>query len=94
MFTEDLSEFLDETHGFAVSATIGASSVSGIFDNAYFGADLGVDVAGSQPRFMCKVADLPSITVGTTTAEIESVTYTIVDDQPDGHGMTVLILRE
>lgn len=94
MFTEDLSDFLDETYGFAVSATIGASSVSGIFDNAYFGADFGVDVAGSKPSFMCKVAGLPSITVGTTTITINSVAYTIVDDQPDGQGMTVLTLRE
>ncbi len=95
MFTEDLSEFFDQAHGFAVVATIGAASVNGVFDDAYFGVDTnGIEVAGSQPRFLCAVASLPTITLGTTTAVINSTTYTIVETQPDGTGLTALILRE
>ncbi len=77
------------------TATIGATSVNGIFDDNYFGVDSnGVEITGSQPRFSCAVASLPAITLGTTTAVINSVTYTIVEIQPDGTGLTSLILRE
>lgn len=89
-FAETLADFLD-TDDFAITATVGASSVDGIFNNGY-AESFGV-VAGSQPTFLCKVSDLPAITLGTTTAVINSTTYTIVEKQPDGFGLTTLVLE-
>ena len=89
-FVETLADFLD-TDDFAITATIGASSVDGIFNNGYeesFGM-----AAGSKPSFLCKVADLPALTLGTTTAVINSITYTVQENQPDGFGLTTLMLE-
>ena len=73
------------------SATIGASSVEGVFVTEYAEA---LDVAaGSKPVFHCVASALPSITLGTTTAVINSTTYTIVESHPDGTGMTLLVLE-
>jgi hypothetical protein len=90
MMTEDLDEFLD-TDDFAVPGTIGASTVNGIFDNGY-GEALDY-AAGTKPTFLCKTADLPSITEGTTTVTIGGTAYVIAKRQPDGHGLETLVLE-
>jgi len=73
------------------TATIGASSVDGVFDN---GHALALDVAaGTRPSFLCNEDDLPALTLGTTTAVINSTTYTIVEREPDGMGLTTLVLE-
>lgn len=90
-FTEALDDFFD-TDDFATNATIGASTVPGILDNGY--AEAFGMAAGSKPTFLCKVADLPTITLGTTTAVIAGTTYTIVERQPDGHGLVTLVLED
>ena len=89
-FAEDLDAFLD-TGDFAEAATIGAATVNGILFDGY-GQALEY-ASGSKPSFLCKVADLPTITLGTTTAVIGGTTYTIVENQPDGHGLTTLIME-
>lgn len=91
MMTETLSDFLN-TDEFATAALVGASAVNGIFDNGYAEA-FGI-AAGTKPTFLCKVADLPALTLGTTTAVIGGVTYTIVENQPDGLGLTTLTLEK
>jgi len=53
-----------------------------------------VDMAGTAPAFECRAIDVASITIGTTTAIINDVTYTIVNAEPDGTGFVVLILRK
>lgn len=88
--TMDPAELLD-TDDFAVAATIGASTVNGIFDNGY-GESFNL-VSGSKPTFLCAAADLPSLTLGTTTATIDGTAYKIVETQPDGHGLTTLVLE-
>ena len=85
---ENLSSFFTD---FASIATIGANSVSGLFDHGYAEAfGLG---AGAKPSLLCKTADLPALTLGTTTAVIDTITYTIVESQPDGFGLATLILE-
>jgi hypothetical protein len=77
------------------TATIGGVSVPGIFHNAYESINTGdVDVAGARPAFQCRAMDVASITIGTTTALINSVTYTIINAEPDGAGLVVLVLRK
>ena len=87
---DDAADMLD-TDEFAEAATIGASTVNGIFDNGF---GLGLDyAAGTKPTFLCRTTDLPTVTIGTTTATIDGDTYTIVGRQPDGHGLETLVLE-
>lgn len=88
--TLDPAELLD-TDDFAVAATIGASTVNGIFDRPY-GETFDL-VAGSKPTFLCAESDLPSLTLGTSTAVINGDTWLIVERQPDGHGLVTLVLE-
>lgn len=94
-FSEDPSEFLDTTHGFAVAATYnGTTTVNGIFDNDYFEIGAGTPgMEGNQPSFLCRAADVPSAAQNDTLL-INSVTYTVVAVQPDGTGFVRLVLRE
>lgn len=90
MIAEDSATFFNTAdHG--IEATIGAATVAGLFDNGYAEA-FGI-AAGSKPTFLCAVADLPALTLGTTTAVIDGTTYTIVESQPEGHGLTLLVLE-
>lgn len=86
----ETEEFFN-TDEFAVEATIGTTAVKGIFDNAYAGAL--EYAAGTKPVFLCNSADLPAITLGTTTLAIGAATYTIVGREPDGHGLVSLVLE-
>lgn len=88
-FTESLAAFLD-TAGFAVNATLGAATVPVIFDAAFADA-LGI-VAGTQPTCLAASADVASAAVGDTIT-INAVAYTIAEIQPDGTGLTRLMLK-
>lgn len=80
---------------FGVAATYGGGTVNGIFDNEFFEADAGgsVMVAMQQPRFMCRTADIPTAAEGDAIV-INAVDYTIRVVQPDGTGITTLVLEE
>lgn len=79
---------------FGVAATIGGSTVNGIFDNEYIEVETGAGVGVSlqQPRFTCRSADVLAVVEG-TSATISGVSYTVRIVQPDGTGMTELILE-
>lgn len=89
MFTEDLSEFLNADE-LATNATIGALTVAGIFDNQFVEV-LGVE--GLRPIFTCAASDVPSIGHGDNVT-INSTLYKVVGVQPDGTGLTSLILED
>lgn len=89
-FTEDISAFL-RTDEFAVTATIGAALVPGIFYNGYQ-TGLAGTMETTGPTFMGATADLSAAVEGTSLV-INSVTYKVVDNQPDGTGMTALVLE-
>ena len=92
---DDLLAMLD-TDDFAVTATLtGGSTAKGIFEDEYEALDFdGVVVGSTAPTFTCRTTDLPSITLGTTTATINSVAYVITESRPDGTGMSTLRLRD
>jgi len=89
MFTEDLSEFLDSTE-MADNATIGAATVAGIFDNQFVEVH---GIEGVRPVFVCNEADVPSIAHGDALT-IKTVSYKVAGVQPDGTGLTSLILEK
>jgi len=89
MFTEDLSEFLDSTE-MADNATIGASTIAGIFDNQFVEVH---GIEGVRPVFVCAEADVSSIAHGDALT-IKTVSYKVAGVQPDGTGLTSLILEK
>lgn len=88
-FTESHGEFLDGDD-FAVTASIGGSSVSVIFDHEYVNAQ---GVSGEQPRILCDDDDVGSVSVGDAIT-VNSTGYAVRVIEPDGTGMTVLVLEE
>lgn len=77
---------------FAVTAVINGVDIDGIPDDEY--AESG-GFAGSRPVFLCRSKDIEdnSISEG-HTAVISGASYTVREIQPDGTGMTRLILEE
>jgi hypothetical protein len=94
---QDLLNFFDtETHGVTASISIDgtSSSISVILNNEYFAiAGESVDIDGTQPVVTCRSSDVTGVDTDDTIT-ISSVTYNITNIQPDGTGVTVLILQD
>lgn len=95
---ENLDDFLgtDDDGGFAIPAVLhyqagGNKSVSIIFDEVYFNAQLGeYDADASDPTILGKLSDLKDARRG-DTATIAGKTYNVMGSaQSDGAGMAVL----
>jgi hypothetical protein len=91
---DDRAIFLS-ANDFGVTATIGGSSVTGIFDNDFVEVDAGggVPFAVQQPRFLARTADVSSVSEG-TAATISGTSYKVAVRQDDGTGMTTLVLEK
>jgi hypothetical protein len=87
---DDLPGFLTD---FGETAILeGGSEITVIFDNEYSAATLFErDVESSAPTAMGLTSDLEDV-VHDSTIEIREITYRVIGIQPDGQGMTVLIL--
>jgi hypothetical protein len=65
-----------------------------IFDNGYLGipaADIDVEERG--PRLTCRTSDVIALRKD-AALEVCNATYRLARAEPDGTGMTVLVLRE
>lgn len=71
-------------HGEVVSFAV-------IFDNAYAGL-LGDRLEGAQPQAVARSADVADLTHG-SACTINGTDYVVAGLQPDGTGMTTLILE-
>lgn len=76
-----------------------AVSIAGIFDNAHLIVDAGeAGVSGTAPVFTCRDDDLATLAFGAARRgdrlTISGVTYIVTDPQPDGTGMTTLIMEK
>lgn len=95
MFAETLSVFFDVA-GLATSVTLDGSTVAAIFDNdhqlAPFTAAAVGGMASSQPMLTLPTTSVPAAPVG-KTAVVGSTAYTIVEHQPDGVGISRLMLE-
>lgn len=92
----DLSEafFKSGADEFEVAATWNSTTVQGIFDNDYLEIEAGeVGVQGNQPRFFCATADISGMVAGQDFV-IGGVTYKTVRQEPDGTGVSLVVLRE
>lgn len=94
---QDLENFFDtETHGTSATVTINGtdSSINVIINKEYFAiAGESVDVDGTQPVVTCRSSDVTGVDTDDTIT-IDNVTYNIINIQPDGTGVTVLILQD
>lgn len=86
MFVENLAPFFSD---FAVTATLDGASVRGIFDNQYVDV---LGVASRQPIFTLPTADAAAATQASVLV-VEGVTYRVRTIEPDGTGVTVLMLE-
>lgn len=89
--TENFSGFF-ETKDFAVIATLGGMSVTGIFDNDYAANDISGNMITSTPVFTLPSANVPA-NVLQLPLVLGSVTYKVIEPMSDGTGITVLRLR-
>ena len=91
-FAEDLSVFFNPAE-FADSATLGGVAVQGIFDKAYQFADVcGSGMASTQPVYTLATSAVPANPVGTTLV-VGGVSYSVAAHEPDGTGMSLLLLE-
>ena len=89
--TDDLAVFFAD---FAVDAVYKGVGIKVIFDNPYFERTVfGGAVESSQPKAWVKDSDITGAAHGDTIT-INSAAYTIIEIQPDGTGITTLILSE
>lgn len=93
-FTEDFADFINsDTPGYQV-ATVGGNSLAGIFVDEYAKAQAGMaGMSGSEQVFYTTDAGITSagVTIGSTVT-IASTAYVVSERQPDGTGMSNLVL--
>lgn len=77
-----------------VTATVNNISVQGIFDNAYQLATVGTyGMASTAPVLTIKTSDVPTNPVGTGVV-VNGTNYQIAAHEPDGTGISRLILEK
>lgn len=91
---EDLSAFLDPTV-FGELVTVGSvTGVRAIFDDAYALGNVGTNgMASSQPALTLATADVPAQPRG-KPAVVRGLDYVIADHEPDGTGISRLLLEK
>ncbi len=87
MYTEKYDEFMAD---FAKPVRVGSIVVNAIFDNAEFDS-FGI-VANSRPMLTVATEDIPCAVVGTAVM-VGTTQYTIAELQPDGTGITLVMLK-
>ncbi|MCP4989340.1 MAG: hypothetical protein GY928_25775 [Colwellia sp.] len=91
--TTDLDVFIN-TDEFAVDITYNSTTIQGVFDNEFSSAVEGeMGIESTVPQVMVKTSDVASVVHGEVMI-IESVNYNIIGIQPDGTGMTLILLSE
>lgn len=92
MMTEHLDAFFS-TSEFASTVTLDSVAVQAIFDAPYAaGAVGGFGMASTQPTLTLPTANVPADPVG-KTAVVNSINYTVAAHEPDGTGVSRLILE-
>lgn len=75
------------------TAVIDGSNVKGHFEHEHDPVQAGmVEFSVQSASFTCKTSDVSSVAEGETVT-ISGSSYTVTDVQPDGTGVTMLILE-
>ncbi len=72
-----------------------ASTIKGIYDNEFLEVDpqSGVGIVSAEPRFVCRSTDIPGAAAPGDALVVSSINYTVRVIQPDGTGVTTLVLE-
>ncbi len=85
--------FNTDEHAEAATYDGGPGTIDVIFSNEYYQDGIATPgMEGKSIFALCLTADIDADPVGKTLV-VDSVTYDIVNHQPDGTGMTRLVLR-
>ncbi len=95
-FKEDLLTDLDDVFfnndDFSVDVTYKLATIQGIFDNEFFeSVDDSVGVETTAPKVIVKSSDVVGAVHGETMT-INTIDYKIIGIQPDGTGITEILL--
>lgn len=91
-FAESLDAFFSD---FAVTATVGSAALSVIFDRAHIEAlgGYGGGIDATAPAALLKTSDVAANSIArNSTLVIAGTTYYVQRAQPDGTGLTLLVL--
>ena len=86
-FKEDFNPFFED---FGVNAYIEGRQIKGIFENRYID---DLNIAGVAPVMDCESKHVETVKTR-DVAVIDGTTYRVVGIQPDGTGITTLILEK
>lgn len=76
-----------------VDGTLAGLPISGIFDSAYQLGDVGSSgMASTAPVLTLATSDVPASPVGTSVV-VNAITYTVAAHEPDGTGLSRLLLE-
>ncbi len=76
-----------------VEAVVGGNALDVIFDNGYALGNVGLlGMATSQPSITLKTSDVPANPVGSAVT-VGSVAYVVGAHEPDGTGLSRLVLE-
>lgn len=79
---------------YSVSATINGVAVTGIFDDRFKMVDeLSQEIESTLPQLICRSIDVAGVTDGMSCI-VNGVNYTVRTLEPDGTGMTRIILHK
>ena len=92
MFVEDMSPFFNSAE-FGLTVTLGGVAVQAIFDNGFSLGNVG-DIGMSSTRLALTLAtaSVPPSPEG-QTAVVNGVTYLVAGHEPDGTGVSRLLLE-
>jgi hypothetical protein len=91
VFVEDLAAFF--TDFAANSCTVGGVNVRAVFDSGYALGRVGMmGMAGTQPALMLATASVAADPVG-LAAVVNGAAYVVAAHEPDGTGMSLLLLE-
>ena len=95
----DLGVMLDDSEfGSEITYTPaagGSFTVNAIFDNEYIGVDVGENspvITDQRPVIWIRDSDFSALPVPGDTLAVNSVNYKVIERQPDGTGLSILIL--
>lgn len=90
--TEDMDVFFS-TDEFAHQAVLNGRALMGIFTDAFERLDVGaIGMSSVQPALTVPTADVPDLVEG-LPLEVAGKRYTVAEHQPDGTGVSLLLLE-
>jgi len=94
MTVESANDRLAFLNDFGVDCVFNRKNFKGIFDNAFNELTPGGNVSFSiqEAQLHCRTSDIVTVEIG-STVKVDGSNFIVQDKQPDGTGMTVLMLE-